>query len=58
MFEDEIRMRLIDYVWPWASIRRLRRALDQALADNQLLADKLAELTDRDESGRFVKKPK
>jgi hypothetical protein len=37
---------------------RLRRALDQALADNQLLADKLAELTDRDESGRFVKKPK
>ena len=51
-------MRLIDYVWPWARIRRLRRALDQALADNQLLADKLAELTDRDESGRFVKKPK
>ena len=51
-------MRLIDYVWPWSRIRRLRRALDQALADNQLLADKLAELTYRDESGRFVKKPK
>jgi alkylation response protein AidB-like acyl-CoA dehydrogenase len=51
-------MRLIDYVWPWARIRRLRRALDQALADNQLLADKLAELADRDERGRFVKRPK
>ena len=36
-------MRLIDYVWPWARMRRLRRALDQALADNQLLADKLAD---------------
>ena len=53
-----MRLKFIDFVWPWGRIKRLKTALNQALQDNQMLADKLAELTDRDERGRFVKKPK
>jgi hypothetical protein len=53
-----MRMKFIDFVWPWGRIKRLKIALNQALEDNQLLADKLSELTDRDERGRFVKKSK
>ena len=45
-------------LWPWGEIARLRDELAQCKVDNRLLADKLAELTDRDEKGRFVKRLK
>ena len=53
-----MRLKFIDVVWPWGRIKRLEAALAQAMKDNQLLADKLSELTDRDAFGRFVKKQK
>lgn len=58
LFENETKFKLIDILWPWGKIKRLKIALNQSLQDNQTLADKLSELTDRDERGRFVKKPK
>lgn len=48
-----LRERLLDWVWPWGRIRRLKRALNQALIDNEVLHRKLDKLTDRDERGRF-----
>ena len=54
--------RILDVLWPWGHIRRLKNALNQALTDNAVLHDKLSKteekidkLTDRDERGRFKK---
>ena len=57
-----LRERIIDVLWPWGRIRRLKAALNQVIADNALLHDRLTKteekidkLTDRDERGRFKK---
>jgi hypothetical protein len=51
----QLRERVLDVLWPWGRIRRLRNALTQALADNEVLHNRLKLLTDRDERGRFKK---
>lgn len=50
-----LRDRLLDALWPWGRIKRLRSALAQALADNEVLHRRLDMLTDRDAKGRFKK---
>lgn len=49
------RERLLNLLWPWGRIRRLRNALTQALADNEVLHNRLGRFTNRDERGRFKK---
>ena len=49
---------MLKLLWPWGEIARLRDELAQCKVDNRLLADKLDELTDRDDKGRFVKRVK
>lgn len=48
-----LRERLLDLLWPWGRIKRLRSALAQSIADNEVLQHRLKHLTDRDERGRF-----
>ncbi len=47
--------KILDVIWPWGRIRRLKNALAQALADNAVLHDRLDKMTDRDAKGRFKK---
>lgn len=49
---------LIKAIWPWAKIRALEEENKVLREDNRTLADSLNSLTDRDASGRFVKKAK
>ncbi len=49
----KLRDRLLDLFWPWGRIKRLRSALAQSIADNEVLQQQLKRMTDRDSRGRF-----
>jgi hypothetical protein len=49
---------LVKTIWPWVKICALEEENKVLREDNRTLADSLNSLTDRDASGRFVKKAK